>query len=39
MKKRLVLKQEVKDALFEEMLAGCLIVFGLIFCYLLCLVF
>ncbi len=39
MKKRLVLKQEVKDALFEEMLAGSLIIFGLIFCYALCLIF
>lgn len=38
-KKKLVLKQEVKDLLFEEMLAGCLIVFGLIFSYVLCLIF
>ena len=39
MKKRLVLKKEVKEMLFDEMLAGCLIVFGLIFCYVLCLIF
>lgn len=39
MKKRLVLKQEVKDLLFEEMLAGCLIAFGLIVSYILCLIF
>ena len=39
MRKKLVLKKQIKDALFDEFLAVCLIVFGLIFSYILCLVF
>ena len=39
MKKRLVLKKEIKERLFNEMLAVLLIIFGLIFSYVLCLIF
>ncbi len=37
MKKKLVLKQEVKDTLQNELIALIGIIFGLIFCYVLCL--
>ena len=39
MKKKLVLKKEIKEILFNEMLAVLLIIFGLIFSYVLCLIF
>ena len=39
MKKKLVLRKEIKDMLFEESMVVLGIIAGLIFCYILCQMF